>query len=310
MLEFGSTDDTVTNSVGSLSQTLRDQIAASASAQAKLRIQPFFNADAFQNPAQQPSRVGSLGPGSRGPAVTDLQNQLKARGFFSGNATGYYGSITQGAVDRFQQSAGLSRTGGIANPATRSALGGDTFSGASPLSQFQSPATAGTATTHVNTPFYPMTGRTDCYQKARAMAAAAGAHLPRGLGNGIQIATKSPNGNVSINSAAAARGRNYIDSELANGRPVVVGVHHPGGYHNGGAADHFVTVTGSGLDAKGNRYYTFNDPASRALGRDTNPANRFYVGQNGDLYKAGAQGGYVINRAYSLSWVGRNAESR
>jgi peptidoglycan hydrolase-like protein with peptidoglycan-binding domain len=309
MLEFG-TDDTVTNSIGSLSQTLSKQFAASAAAAQQMKsLQPFFGADAFQNPAQQPSRVGSLSPGSRGSAVTDLQNQLKAQGLFSGNATGYYGSVTQRAVQRYQQSAGLRPTG-IANSATRSSLSGDTYSAARPLSQFQSPATAGTATTHVNTPFYPMTGRTDCYQKARAMAAGAGAHVLPGLGSGIQVATKSPNGNVSINSAAAARGRNYIDSELANGRPVVVGVHHAGGYHNGGAADHFVTITGSGVDAKGNRYYTFNDPASRALGSDTNPANRFYVGQNGDLYKAGSQGGYVVNRAYSLSWVGRNAESR
>lgn len=59
--------------------------------------------------------------GNRSTAVTQLQNTLKAKGFFKGPVTGYYGSITEAAVRTFQQSKGL-RVDGIAGPNTLAAL--------------------------------------------------------------------------------------------------------------------------------------------------------------------------------------------
>ncbi len=60
--------------------------------------------------------------GSSGKEVTAIQNALKERGLFSGDATGYYGTKTQAAVKRFQKQKGLS-VDGIAGPQTLGALG-------------------------------------------------------------------------------------------------------------------------------------------------------------------------------------------
>ncbi|MBO3463448.1 peptidoglycan-binding domain-containing protein [Aetokthonos hydrillicola] len=68
------------------------------------------------------SRVGSeLQLGSRGLAVTNLQKNLQQLGFFNGPITGYFGSETQQAVIRFQQSRGI-RSAGIVGPKTTEAI--------------------------------------------------------------------------------------------------------------------------------------------------------------------------------------------
>ena len=60
--------------------------------------------------------------GSQGAEVTAIQEALRDRGLFSGEATGYYGTKTQTAVRKFQQQNGLS-VDGIAGPQTLAALG-------------------------------------------------------------------------------------------------------------------------------------------------------------------------------------------
>jgi len=60
--------------------------------------------------------------GSRGSEVTAIQQALKDRGLFNSDITGYYGSITQTAVKKFQQQKGLV-VDGIAGPNTLRALG-------------------------------------------------------------------------------------------------------------------------------------------------------------------------------------------
>jgi hypothetical protein len=62
-----------------------------------------------------------LGVGSTGAGVTALQKQLKTDGFFSGAATGTYGSQTEAAVKKFQSAHGLSPKGYV-GPGTRTAL--------------------------------------------------------------------------------------------------------------------------------------------------------------------------------------------
>ncbi len=76
---------------------------------------------------------GVLQRGSRGAAVTQLQNRLRAAGFFNGPITGYYGQLTQTAVSRFQQARGL-RVDGVAGTSTLAALGGISGGGSSPPS--------------------------------------------------------------------------------------------------------------------------------------------------------------------------------
>ncbi len=52
------------------------------------------------------SRVSSnLQPGSRGPEVIKLQQRLQRLGYFQGPITGYFGTLTQQALVRSQQSS-------------------------------------------------------------------------------------------------------------------------------------------------------------------------------------------------------------
>lgn len=66
--------------------------------------------------------------GSRGTPVTQLQNTLKAQGFYPGPVTGYYGGLTEAAVRKFQQAQGLS-VDGMAGSQTLSAVGGNSGTG-------------------------------------------------------------------------------------------------------------------------------------------------------------------------------------
>jgi len=60
--------------------------------------------------------------GSSGNEVSAIQQALKDRGLFNTNVTGYYGTITEQAVRKFQQQNGLT-VDGIAGPQTLRALG-------------------------------------------------------------------------------------------------------------------------------------------------------------------------------------------
>ena len=60
--------------------------------------------------------------GSSGSVVTQIQNKLKNWGYYTGEADGVYGSKTEAAVKRFQESNGLT-VDGKAGPQTLAALG-------------------------------------------------------------------------------------------------------------------------------------------------------------------------------------------
>lgn len=64
-----------------------------------------------------------LRAGSRGQAVTDLQNKLKVAGLYTMKVDGIFGSGTERAVRQFQQKNGL-QVDGIAGPQTWAALNG------------------------------------------------------------------------------------------------------------------------------------------------------------------------------------------
>ncbi len=67
------------------------------------------------------SFVSYLHPGVTSPEVKALQLILIAQGSLSGNATGYYGSLTEAAVIKFQNAHGISPLG-VVGPATRAVL--------------------------------------------------------------------------------------------------------------------------------------------------------------------------------------------
>lgn len=64
----------------------------------------------------------SVGYGERGHKVAAVQYQLRQKGYFHANITGYYGAITKHAVKAFQRDHGL-RADGVVGPSTKRALG-------------------------------------------------------------------------------------------------------------------------------------------------------------------------------------------
>ncbi|HAA31685.1 MAG TPA: hypothetical protein DCE56_33275 [Cyanobacteria bacterium UBA8553] len=60
--------------------------------------------------------------GDRGEEVTALQQRLKELGYFNTNVTGYFGSVTQRAVARFQRDKGL-EVDGVVGTQTSESLG-------------------------------------------------------------------------------------------------------------------------------------------------------------------------------------------
>lgn len=92
------------------------------------------------NPNRTPSSPtpagNTLKKGSRGPDVTHLQKQLHAAGYYNGPITGFYGKLTQSAVNQFQQARGL-KSDGIAGSQTLSVLQEATLSNAPPNSEPQ-----------------------------------------------------------------------------------------------------------------------------------------------------------------------------
>ncbi|GMU01876.1 hypothetical protein KH5H1_59960 [Corallococcus caeni] len=169
---------------------------------------------------------------------------------------------------------------------------------------------------HVKVPYYSQfegghgytPSDTACFKAAVAMAGAKGANV-LGPDRRIQVG-KSENGvgALNVDSKKAAEGRKYIDQQLNAGKPVVVGVSHKDSNYNvDGLTDHFVTITGRGVDEKGRTYYTFHDPGTTnaSKGKDTNPNNRFYVDdKTGNMYRPGkAANGYVTDRHYDVAMV-------
>ncbi|WP_281841495.1 L,D-transpeptidase family protein [Sinisalibacter aestuarii] len=69
----------------------------------------------------QQVQAGALKPGESGLAVVQLRNRLIAMGYLSRSATITYDAAIQGAVQRFQEDAGLNADG-VAGPATIDAI--------------------------------------------------------------------------------------------------------------------------------------------------------------------------------------------
>ena len=68
--------------------------------------------------------------GSRGDEVRKIQTKLKSLGFFNGTVDGIYGTKTQSAVKKYQQSVGITADG-IAGPKTLLYLGLSSSTGSS-----------------------------------------------------------------------------------------------------------------------------------------------------------------------------------
>ena len=85
-----------------------------------------------------------------------------------------------------------------------------------------------------------------------------------------------------------------IDLNLTNGSAVIVGVNRGDGgeisVNTNPASEHYVTITGSGVDSNG-KYYTFYDPGTSRQAAGTSPSNKLYLGSDYKLSGATAYSG-------------------
>ena len=101
------------------SQTLKAlESSSGASVPAKKAAPPAVSTD---NRSEVTSSSQLLQRGNRSSQVTSLQKKLQAAGYFEGPVTGYYGSLTQEAVMKFQKANGL-YPNGIADEVTLKAV--------------------------------------------------------------------------------------------------------------------------------------------------------------------------------------------
>jgi len=155
---------------------------------------------------------------------------------------------------------------------------------------------------------------TECFKAAKTIAMLGGANI-LGSDKRIQVATgEDEKGKVTVDPKVAKEGIKYIETELGSGRPVMVGVSHKDGYHENvdKITDHFVVITGQGVDENGKVYYKFHDPAAGNIGEggDNNPKNRFYADKDGKLTKEGLEEtGKVKKRRFQVSMIRINKES-
>lgn len=109
--------------------TTATELAALQSELATLETQEGGTSASTGSTATTNSQDGSAGfnfteflnVGSQDAQVTALQERLTSDGFFSGPITGYYGALTQAAVEKFQSAHGIDVYGYV-GPGTRAAL--------------------------------------------------------------------------------------------------------------------------------------------------------------------------------------------
>lgn len=257
----------------------------------------------------------TLARGARGPDVEHLQNALVRLGYLSQESLrsgpGVFGPQTEAALKRFQSDHGL-EVDGVFGPRSRAALAfsenparpGPT---PSPVASQPSVSVAVAFISQFDSRV-PRAGDTACFRACQEMMRGNGIELPS-TAKRIQVANgEDALGRVQTTRRQAESARRYLDEQLAAGKPVTVGVSHiDAGYNRDGITDHFVVITGRGIDEQGRQYYTYNDPAVRDPKAGT--GERFYVDDaTGKLIHQGVYGqGLVLRRHTEVSMVVLNS---
>jgi len=269
-----------------------------------------------------------LGTGDYGASIADFQRVLSRLGYRM-NADGRFGPGTKRMLQRFQADHQLPTSGKLNAETLRSlsqaADGVQPAQPAQPVKPVQTTTGGDKTEIALDVPFFSQfdkknverAGKTACFRALKTMIRAYQKRSGvkgtlQGPFQRIDVGTKEDrNGDVITTRKRADAARASIDRSLAKGLPVIVGASESAGnnYNHNPVTDHYVLITGRGVDAKGRTYYTFNDPATSnaAKGR-----GRFYVDADGKLEKAGTRSkrSYVIDRHYEVSevrtWAGVN----
>ena len=110
-------------SVATPTVTATRQVTPPAVTETRTRTKTRTVTTTAQAPAPAPNAGVVLGPGSRGPRVRQLQQDLAALGLYQGQPTGVYNPETRAGVRAFQGGFGVAGDPpGVAGPATLAAL--------------------------------------------------------------------------------------------------------------------------------------------------------------------------------------------
>jgi muramidase (phage lysozyme) len=120
-----------------------------------------------------------------------------------------------------------------------------------------------------------------------------------------QIASES-NNNLVIDSEIAKKGIKYLDEQLENDKPILVGVDHTykykGGFNNDLTTDHFIVIIGRGCD-NNKPYYLFYDVGTSYIDKGSSDENRLYVK---DDYSLHGSTKYTSKHTYTVSQIRKN----
>ena len=106
--------------------SLLSSFGADASTIANVQASLTGSTPVVTTPAPTGTITKDLTVGSTGAEVTVLQSALIAKGYLTGSATGYFGSLTKAAVIKWQMAAGVTPAAGYFGAKSRAAFGGTT----------------------------------------------------------------------------------------------------------------------------------------------------------------------------------------
>jgi hypothetical protein len=158
----------------------------------------------------------------------------------------------------------------------------------------------------------PGHGDEACFIACNTMLNKYGVISMGGFPNGTQMVKEINHQLVNQSQNALSQGINYINSQLQNNKPVILGVSYPnpkngtlpGG--NNGLSDHAVLIVGMGYDeSKQQNYFNYYDPGASTESKTTAGVNlitnRLYLNSDGTIT---AQN--YFNMTYTGMWVGNN----
>ena len=220
--------------------------------------------------------------GSTGSGVSALQENLTALGFYYGDITGHFGSLTEVAVKKFQKSRGLSQTG-VANKTTQNAI-------ASAMGGGSNSKSAGSAsiTTYGRTTTSGVTVRAD-----HSTSSAGKVSLENATPLKITKRYTAANGDVWYYVSAKKNGYTYRG--YVSGRYVTIISYSDyvasSGGDNSDEVIGLIRVTASGVAIRED-----NDTDAGKVGTANRGDMFYYTDKSGDWYKL--KSGYYIMAKY------------
>lgn len=227
--------------------------------------------------------------GNDGSGSDSGSNTWDPNDWGSGNwGSEFFGSDTMGSYDPWAPDGNTGNQGGNGGMAGGGNTGGGTPSGGGSGSSHSDdkddyPDYPDVLSTDKFSKFKPSEPR-ECFKRCKEMLTAGHGNWSGGDGKEILMANSSKTGEATTAASSFNEGLDYIDSQLAQGKPVIVTVDYQPGSTTGStrddqAGDHFVIIVGGGRTSG----YHYFDPATEDVGRGTSTDNKFTM--QGNLLK-------------------------